>query len=339
MTANRFSDIDNVFAPFSYVEEKICARKNVRCHITNEKIKKGENVYRFKLFNLDNDVDFHAKKSSFENSDYHTNYKNRYLKNSYSISDFKNYDYFGSSKYTDIIYEFSFDKALELVVNPDATANEDKINSDLTTFLSILVKCGFSDELLNILDAVPESSLPLFSLLDDSRFQDKVAEIVKSPQLKRALDIIRKKKLKLQDFNFLIEFSSKNSTFVKLLAATLEKYNLHYPYSRQSGDSFSKLNPINQCRLVYFFIMQPELLPSYQGYLTTSELPIKNGSIYMECYYYRASLFYVANNHPDVIASWITAMPSKIEFYHSGSPKAFINESIKMIEQQLTNLN
>ena len=339
MTANRFNDINNASAPFSYVKEKVSARKNTRCHLTNEMIEKGTNMYHFKLFNLDADVDFYAEKNAFENSDYYINYKDHYLKNNYMISVFNNYDYFRSSKYSDAINEFSFDKALELVTNPDVTTKKDKVNSDLTTFLSILVKCGFSDRLLSVLDTIPKCSLPLFALLDDNRFQNKVAEITKTPQLKKALDIIRKKKLTLQDFNFLIEFSSKNLNFIELFASTLKKYSLHYLYSRQTGDSFGKLNPINHCRLVYFFIMQPELLPLYNDYLTTTKLPIKNGSIYMECYYYRASLFYVAKNHPDLIESWITAMPLRIEFYYSGSPKAFVNESIKMIKYQLINQN
>lgn len=335
MSANRFKDINNAFAPFSFVEKKVNARKNIYCHITNDKIEKGENIYHFKLFNLATDVDFYAKKKAFENSDYYINYKNHYLTNNYTISDFKNYDYFSSPKYVDVLNDFSFDKALQLIVNPEKTTSEYATNSDITILLSIMVKCGFSGKLLDVLSILPKTSFLLFALLDDNRFQDKVAEIIKIPHFKTALDIIRKKKLSIQDFNFLIKFSSKNLIFIKLLASSLEIYNLHCLNSRQRGDCFSKLNPINHCRLVYFFIMQPDLLPLYREYLTTIKLPVRNG-LYMECYYYRASMFYVAENYPDLIESWIIAMPSKIEYYHSGSPKAFINDSTKMIKQQLT---
>lgn len=358
MKTNRLDDLRNPFAPFLTVEERINSRKNIKCHISNKKIDKGEDCYRFQLFNLPLDMVLYAKKEVFEASDYYTNYRDLYSKNNYPITAFESYDGFKHPDYKNSLKNFSFEKAIALITHPltqplryeyrsgevvNECSEKERFNIDLsavTTLLSILIKSGYSDLILDKIQDFPTSCLPLFAMLDDRRFQEKVATILKLEELPDVLEVIRKKKLLLKDFRLIQDFSYKNQHFVMLLSSCLKKYEIHFLRGMTSRGSFMDIKPPKNCRLVYFFIPQPELLPLFKKYLTNKEFPVGAGFFtYMKCYYYRASMFHIAANNPNQIFSWIEHMHEEIQYYYYGSPKAFITDSIKMIQYQLKAFN
>jgi len=348
MRALRFNDLHNPFAPFSYVEEKTNSRKGVKCHISNKIIEKGEAIYAFRLFSFEQDIIFFAKKTAFETSDYFINYHDYYLKNGYSIKHFKNFEGFRHPDYKKVLKNFSFDYAIKLITNPttqpkpynyssgkiiNECSKEDRLNIDITavtTLLSILIKCGYSNKILSKMEEFPKTSLAVFALLDDRRFQNKVADILTLSDLPLVLEILRKRKLSLTDFNTLKSFSSKNESFIELLSLCLKKYQLHLLDGLTSRGCYMDIKPPLNCRLIYFFIVNPKYFPLLQKYISDKELP--SGFTYIKCYYYRAAMFHIIDNHPNQLASWIENMENEIKYYYSGSPKGFINDSIKMIK-------
>ncbi len=351
MQAVRFQDLHNPFAPFSYVEEKINLRKGIKCHISKKIIEKGEYIYAFRLFSFEQDIIFFAKKTVFEASDYFINYRDCYLKNKYSINDFENCEEFRNLDYKKLLKNFSFDKAIKLITNPTTLpctyqylsgevinkySEKERLKIDLravSILVSILIKCGYSNQILSKIKEFPKVSLPVFALLDDRRFQNKVAEILALSDLPLALEIIRKRKLSLDDFNTLKKISSKNKSFIELLSLCLKKYQLHLLDGLTSRGCYMDIKPPFNCRLIYFFIVNPECFPLLHKYISSKELP--SGFTYMKCYYYRAAMFHIMDNSSNQIASWIQNMENEIKYYYSGSPKGFINDSIKMIKCQL----
>ncbi len=348
MRALRFNDLHSPFAPFSYVEEKINSRKNIKCHISNKIIEKGENIYAFRLFSFEQDITLFAKKIDFEASSYFINYRDYYLKNQYSIEHFKNFEGFKHSDYKKVLNNFSFDYAIKLITNPttqpkpycyssgkitNECSEEERLKIDLTaisTLVSILIKCGYSNQILSKIKEFPKISLPVFALLDDRRFQNKVADILALDDLPLVLDILRKKKLSLDNFNTLKSFSSKNKPFIELLSLSLKKYQLHLLDGLTNRGSYMDIRPPHNCKLIYFFIVNPEYFPLLHKYISYKELP--SGFTYMKCYYYRAAMFHIIDNYPNQLASWIENMENEIKYYYSGSPKGFINDSIKMMK-------
>jgi len=351
MQTARFQDLHNPFAPFSYVEEKISSKKKIKCHISEKTLKKGEAIYAFRLFSLAQDVILYAQKEAFETSDYFINYQDFYIKNNYSINDFKKIEDFKNPDYKKILKDFSFDNALKLITHPttqsypyhylsgkiiNECSEKERLKIDLTavsTLISILIKCGYSNQILDKIKTFPKISLPIFALLDDRRFQTKVANILKITELPLVLEIIRKKKLSLNDFNILKSFSSKNRTFIELLSLCLKKYQFHLLDGLTNKGSYMDIKPPLNCRLIYFFIVNPEYFPLLQKFINDKELP--SGFAYMKCYYYKASMFYITDNYPNQISSWIENMENEIKYYYSGSPKSFINDSIKMIKKTI----
>jgi len=184
----------------------------------------------------------------------------------------------------------------------------DMESDDSSVFLAMLIKCGYTEELLRVLPKLPTKSLLLFALLDDKRFQVQVESILEIPNLANALNILRKRKLNLSDFQFLIEFSRQTPEKLEKIYLGIVHYNLHKIAAISVGSGYKSWKPINNCRLVYLFIMQPELFPLYLNYLTRLEF---TESPYMQWYYNRAALFYVAEKHPDLSPSWIEGMEPK----------------------------
>ncbi len=351
MKTVRFNDLHNPFAPFSYVEEKVNSRKNIKCHISKKTIEKGENIYAFRLFSLEQDHILFAQKTAFETSDYFINYRDYYLKNKYSINDFKNFEGFRSPDYKKILKDFSFDKAIKLITHPttqpepyyypsgeiiNACSKNEKLNIDrtaVTTLLSILIKCGYSNQILDNANEFPKTTLILLALLDDRRFQNKAAHILANKELPSVLEIIRKKKLSLEDFDMLKSFSHNNQPFITLLASCLEKYQIHLVDNMTNRGCFKEIEPPKNARLVYFFIANPKEFPLLIKYITDKEWP--SGFTYMQCYYYKAAMFYLADKNPDQVTLWIKNMKTEIRYHFYGNPKGFINDSIKMIKCKL----
>ncbi|VAW38359.1 hypothetical protein MNBD_GAMMA01-730 [hydrothermal vent metagenome] len=355
MKAVRFNDLYNPVAPFSSVEEKINSRKGIKCYISNTKIEKGEDIYTFRLFSFRQDVILYARKIDFEASDYFINYRDCYLKNRYSIKHFKNFEFFRHPDYKKVLNNFSFDYAIELITNPttqpepyyyssgkiiNECSKEEKLNIDINAvaiLISILIKCGYSNKILSKMEEFPKTSLPVFALLDDRRFQNKVADILALSDFPLVLETLKKRKLSLNDFNTLKSFSSKNESFIELLSLCLKKYQLHLLDGLTSRGCYMDIKPPLNCRLIYFFIVNPKYFPLLQQYINDKELP--SGFTYMKCYYYRAAMFHIIDNYPNQILPWIENMQDEVNYYYSGSPKGFISDSIKMIKCQLIKNN
>lgn len=337
--------------PFAICEETTLSHKSKKCSICNKKIFKDEIIMRYQLFNWASDVYFFAHQNCFKKSSYFKNYQEKFLTNCYDIKVFSDFPYMFHDCYKSILKSFDFDKALNLIVKPPLkhrplynencrknlfsnvypvfpSENYDQVLS----LLSILIKCGYKDELLRRMEKMPKHTWMLLAMHEERKFQEKVSELFNIPKLPQALEILRKRRLNLNDMLLISETGKDNPVFLKILSETIERYELDY--IRTSAYGYESFREGRNVKLCYFFISDPAVLPVFDYYLKTSHFQNLKGEFsYMKGFYYRATVFYHMLYNPKDLNKWLNEMETCIKYFPSGSPKGFINDTKKMVEK------
>ena len=336
----------------------VCPRKSERCDVSGEKIEKGAEVFEISWLFGEKSL---VLPENFEGSELYGNYRNKFLKNSYSMEEFDVYGEIWHPVYKRLIRDFDLDRALDLIFHHPpikqtpywymkgtgapgeefgrnmSTAHNTKEYwgfSDIPIVISILFKTGNKDVLLERMEELPKDSLLLLAMADDSRFQEKAADILKLPGLPEVLNLFRdKKKFTLRDMLDIIDFGRRNPGFTDLLACCLDRYQAHYIGYFRAGGEFSGFHQKN-AQLCYFFVAEPGKHLFLYNLLTKNSFPTdQNSSLsYMEAYYYRAAVFYVLFNFPEKTSTWLEYMKYDVSYFPSGSPKGFINDTAKMVD-------
>ncbi|QQO07590.1 hypothetical protein [Breznakiella homolactica] len=104
-------------------------------------------------------------------------------------------------------------------------------NREIFTLLYILKKCGYMEDVLNLLPRLPREIPLLLMCLDVPAIRERVESHLRIPGLKAAYDMaLAPKKCTLKEQLKLVEFGRANPEFQELLAFTLNRYG-YYSYN------------------------------------------------------------------------------------------------------------
>lgn len=349
-------DFHNPNEPLSFYREYLLG-KGKRCQHCRKTIQRNQLACEIKFFNGPQDASFHFHPDCFRASGFETNYQHKFLKNSYTVEDFRNFDYMLYSAYENILQNFDFDRALALIVNPPLkkhrlfyeepliqAAQIDQLNfgergetnhSASKYLFTILVKCGYRERLLDLMDTLPPHCWVLFAMHDDRGFQEKAAQLFKAPQLPAMLERLRKSRLSLDDMLAVSQFGQTHPHFLTALADAIDTYELDYGYTLDER-GFSEFSHVRNGQLCYFFISQPHRLPLLDHYMRTNKFPYDlHGELtYIQCFYHRAVIFHcLLNRQTEALNIWLDTMTAQIHYHPAGSPKGFISDTLKMVEK------
>lgn len=174
--------------PLSYVAEQASRKKRKKCDYCRKYIAPDETLVEVRFYAGSSVYTIHQE--CFSHSGMKQNYTEYYLKNAYSIEDFKEYDGFFYKPYQEVIKNFDFDTALTLIADPPLLHHPVVYRSCLISpeeaefegrlraspgaswfnqpirLLSIMVMCGMRQGILDCMERLPSHSWILIAMHD-----------------------------------------------------------------------------------------------------------------------------------------------------------------------------
>jgi hypothetical protein len=234
---------------------------------------------------------------------------------------------------------FDFEKALQIVIDPPDWRKQGDA-SQIPKLIGVLCWCGFGPRLVAEMKSMPDYVWILLAMRDEEIFQHEAARLFQANDLPKSMNVLHKHRLNLEDMLLVASFGKAHPNFRFALAQALHLYHLDKSYTFTSAKAygFAGFDMARNAQLCYFFIESPNEFPRLKEFLQTREMPpsYPGSLLYSTAAYYRAIVLHLILNGNEALArDWMTAMPARVTFYASGSPRGFINDTIKMAGQLL----
>jgi hypothetical protein len=177
----------------------------------------------------------------------------------------------------------------------------------------------------------------LLSLSNIEAFKQNVVHKMGIPEWDKLLAALFNQKFTLTEMEYIMQWSKTNKQYLPLLSSVLHQYEIHF-FNHKPCLDFSEYSTDDVAtRFIYLFINEPQYLPVLERYIANNQRPFDiyaSGYLYMECHYYRAAIFYhIQNNNTNKATILLAAMPNEVKYYYKGSPKTFINDTVKWAKQ------
>jgi hypothetical protein len=253
------------------------------------------------------------------------------------------FDQFNSGAFTQPILSlfdgFDFNRALQIIVEPPDWRTQGNA-AQIPKLIGVLCWCGFGPRLVAEMKNLPDYVWTLLAMRDEDTFQNEAARLFAAKDLPRAMNVLHKHRLNLEDMLSVASFGVAHPGFRFALAQAMHLYHLDKSYTFTSAKAygFTGFDMARNAQLCYFFIESPHEFPRLKHFLETREMPSSypGSLLYSNAAYYRAIILHlILSGDTEQATEWMTAMPSRVHFYASGSPRGFINDTIKMANQLL----
>jgi hypothetical protein len=176
----------------------------------------------------------------------------------------------------------------------------------------------------------------LLSLSDIPFFAAQVENEMRIPDWQNVLSILFKEKITDTDILWIIDWSKTHAQYIPLIARAVYTYDLFSFHSKPIREFTAYCTIDNATRFIYLFIHEPLYFSMLDVFIHENKYPRALGglSYYMEGHFYRAALFhFTLNNNSSKVNELCTQMPLKVKYYYNGSPKTFINDTIKWVRK------
>jgi hypothetical protein len=347
--------------PFAQCEEEIFSKEKGKCAISKTSLKKGDAVFRFKFSDGSGVRAQYAKKDVFlKTEEYVKPYQKKFLLHKYEISDFLNhsmpvYGYFFNhsiikDSLTDIkkamqiiadppliprSYRYlptdasTYDKYASMITNENATSYD-----EIFSLLAIYLNCGYADYFLEHLEELPVHAWFLFAMSNDLRFQDKISKKL-NIAVNEIFDTLAKNRLTLNDILRIANIVDNHTEFLIHFEKFISIYQAHLNYNIP-GHGFTRFKHARNGQFCYLFVQYPNYHPLLERIIRTGEFPSDNHGnfMYIQCFYQRARVIHhLIKKEFDTAIKVASSLEDHIHYYPSGSPKGFIKDTQKMVEQ------
>jgi len=344
--------------PFAQCEEEIFSKEKGKCAISKTPIKKGEAVFRFKFSDYSDVPNQYAKKDVFlKTEQYVKAYKEKFLLHKYEVSDFFVNPLYSYFFYHPIIQDAVTDikKVMQIIADPPViprpyyyrselgdklTPVFDKNNvaalahKDIFKLIAIYLNCGYADYFLEHLEELPIPAWFLFAMSNELRFQEKISSILKI-DIGNIFNILSKPRLVLDNILNIIGILDDNKDFLQNFSKFIDIYHPHLT-GIMPVHSFTRFNNVRNGQLCYLFITHPDYHSLLERCIRTGEFPhdSRGNFTYIQCFYQRARVMHhLIKKEFDTAIKVASSLEDHIHYYPSGSPKGFIKDTQKMVEQ------
>jgi hypothetical protein len=177
----------------------------------------------------------------------------------------------------------------------------------------------------------------LLSLTDEPWFAEQVELQMGVPEWRQVLVHVLSPRFSDEDLRFCIEWSQRQAHAIPLLARVIYSYDLLYFTHSIHRDFTGYCTDDNATRFLYLFIDKPQFVPLFQRFIESKELPqetFATGLFWQRCHFYRAAIFHhLLNGRNEQADELMELMPSAVSYHCNGSPKPFINQTLKWAKQ------
>lgn len=203
--------------------------------------------------------------------------------------------------------------------------------------LSVWLYTDYHKKLISDWASFTSEAKILLSLSDVPFFASQVENEMRISDWQNLLQILFKEKISKEDILWIISWSKSNEKHLPLIARAIYTYDL---FSFNSGpyQEFTAYATNDNCvRFIYLFINEPKHFSILNEFINHNKYISDTGSaitIYMKAHFFRAALFHFSlKNDTEKIDELTKRMPLEVNYYFTGSPKKFINDSIKWAKQ------
>lgn len=305
--------------PLCWFEEVELTRKNQKCYISGESLQKGETVYAFRFFNGAYDIpsEFHyAKTAHFENNLKAKENLHKYKTNSYKLRDYAfkiNYHHPLINHFWHTLEQFNLQNTLQLIASPPVSTTpyyaykldftdfkqepykiEKQLNfgtgGSFINLLYVLIKCGYLDEIIELLPTLPEHFPYLLLLFNSKETHQKLDNYIEENpvELSNLIAVACKpyNKKSTDEVKKLAVYGKQNPIFLKKFSTCLNLYECHLYSNYHLGINwyYQDLYYFIRSRgsgLLDFFISNPDLIQTL-SYMKKQNIyvdGISNGAI------------------------------------------------------------